>query len=110
MSPSPSPVAFALHYMDGVCPLAGAKPVTFKIDPLAPEPVLAIDDRGAALRVWWPTGFLPGTAADPVVRDQAGQVVAYNGERLVIPENGFPKLHGYSVCFGDGIYVLLNGP
>ena len=96
--------------MDGVCPLAGAKPVTFKIDPLAPEPVLAIDARGTALRVWWPTGFLPGTAADPVVRDQAGQVVVYNGKRLAIPKDGFPKLHGYSVCFGDGIYVLLDGP
>ena len=107
---SASPAEFSIAYSYGVCPLMGAQRVTFRIEPEAPDPVLAVDRRGATMHVFWSPGFVPGTLDDPVVRDPAGQVVARDGERLTVPPTGFPKLHGYAVCFGDGIYVLLVDP
>ena len=108
--PSTSPAAtFALLYNSAnqFCPFAQAHDLTFRIEPYAGEPVVAIMDNGIATHVRWARGFVAGTFDDPVVRDPAGQVVARNGETLLAPPNGFPDLHGYSVCFGgDTIYVL----
>src|SRR5829696_8747636 len=71
-----SPATFALRTVPGdECPLAGAVPVTFRIDASASEPVQAIQDDGQPLRVLWPPGFTAGSSADPVVRDPSGLVV-----------------------------------
>jgi hypothetical protein len=102
--PSSSP-AFALRYepANSPCLASAAHDVTFKIDPDAPEPVVAVEDNGRVLPVWWPRGFIAGTSDNPVVMDPAGAVVLRNGDRLL---KDLPKLHGYDVCFGGGsIYV-----
>ena len=90
--------------------MVGTIDVTFRIEPYAREAVLAIADDGMALHVRWPPGFLAGTYDDPAVRDPAGEVVARDGQRLISPEVGFPKLPGgWAVCFGgDSIYVQQN--
>jgi hypothetical protein len=87
----------------------------FRIDPSKAEPVTVETDSGQVLRVRWPPGFLAGTAADPVVRDRTGLVVARSGQRLNAPvdaANEFPMLPGgYPVCFGgDSIWVQERLP
>ncbi len=85
--------------------------VTFRIDPSASDQVTAIADTGKALSTYWVAGFQPGTAAERVIRDPAGQVVATDGEVLAIPEGAWPNLHGHMVCpTPDALYVLLVAP
>ena len=85
--------------------------VTFEIDPAAADPVTAVTDQGTTLRTFWSAGFVGGPAADPVVRDPGGQVVARDGDVLDIPEGASPRLKGYFVCpSGDALYVLLEDP
>ncbi len=104
---NPGATFVLVSYPGGDCPLAGAVDVTFKIDPNAPEAVIAVADDGMSLHVKWPPRFIAGTYRDPVVRDPAGRVVARDGQRLISPENGFPKLPGgWAVCFGgDSVWV-----
>jgi hypothetical protein len=91
---------------DGFCPAGAGQDVTFHIDAGAPEPVTAVGADGRVLHVRWPKGFYGGTAADPVVRDAGGRVVARNGELLMQPPKTFASLHGHDACFGgDTIWV-----
>jgi hypothetical protein len=84
--------------------------VTFQIDPGAEEPVTAQTDTGKSLQTFWSAGF-EGSAAERVVKDPTGQVVATNGETLVIPEGAFPRLHGYFVCPSpNALYILIQDP
>lgn len=110
----PRPAAtFALLYgaADDGCPLVEMSDVTFRIDPYAGEPVMAIDDVGRAFHVRWPRSFVAGTSDDPVVRDPAGFVVARDGQRLIAPRNGSPKLPGgWPVCFGDSSLWVQEHP
>jgi hypothetical protein len=85
--------------------------VTFHIDPSAAEQVSATTDTGRSLLTYWSTGFRPGTAAERVVRDPAGQVVVTDGQVLPIPQADWPRLHGYFVCPApDALYVLVVEP
>ncbi|HEV8488230.1 MAG TPA: hypothetical protein VGQ58_00410 [Candidatus Limnocylindrales bacterium] len=85
--------------------------VTFRIEAAASVQVTAVADTGAVLRTFWSVGFRGGRAADPVIRDPAGQVVVANGDVLVIPERDWPRLQGYFVCpSNDELYVLLSDP
>ena len=85
--------------------------VTFHVDPTAAEQVLAAADTGKSLVTYWSAGFRPGTAAERVVRDPAGQVVVSDGDVLPIPQSEWPRLHGYFVCPSpDALYVLLVDP
>ena len=85
--------------------------LTFRIDPAATEQVTAVSDTGVQLMTYWSAGFVPGTTAERVVRDPAGQVVARDGEVLTVPEAAFPELHGYFVCLNPTkLYVLLTKP
>jgi hypothetical protein len=106
----PTPIAIRINLSPGTeCPLVGFPDhLTFRIDPTAADQVVILDPDGRPYRVWWPTGFRGGTSDDPVVRDSRGLVVARDGEVLVVPQTGFPNLHGYSVCAGDGFYVQLQ--
>jgi hypothetical protein len=110
--PSNPAATFAqLSYPGGECPLVGAADVTFRIEPYAGEPVMAVQDDGMALRVRWPQDFAAGTYDDPVVRDPAGRVVARDGQRLIAPAQGFPHLPGgWAVCFGGGAIWVQNRP
>ena len=90
-----------LLFDGGFCPTARFPArLTFRIDSAAAEQVTAIDETATSHRAWWPEGFRGGTADDPVVRDPRGLIVARDGEVLAIPVDGFPNLHGYSVCNG----------
>ncbi len=102
--PSSGPTFAILHApSEEPCMLAGAFDVTFRIDPDAAEPVTVVSDEGVPWHVHWAQGFVAGTAEDPVVRDPLGMVVARDGQRLMVPAEGFPKLPGgWPVCFGDG--------
>jgi hypothetical protein len=75
--------------------------------PAAAVPVpmrFKIANDGREYQVWWAPGFTAGDAADPVVRDPSGVIVASDGELLEAP-----LLHGHTVCAtGDSIYVLLE--
>jgi hypothetical protein len=85
------------------CPAAALPvPMRFRIDPHAKEQVVVIGRDGMPYRVYWAPGFVAGDVTDPVVRAPNGEVVARDGE---IVEG--PLLHGYTVCAGDSIYVLL---
>lgn len=85
--------------------------VTFHIDPSAEEHVFATTDTGTAVLTFWSAGFVPGSSADPVVRDQGGQVVVRDGDVMFIPPAAWPRLHGYFVCpSSDAIYVLREDP
>jgi len=114
-SPTALPIRILL-FDGGSCPLAGLpRRLTFQIDAAAAEQVAALDETATLYRVWWPEGFRGGTSADPVVRDPRGLIVARDGEILTAPDDGFPNLHGYSVCSGgDGvgaaIWVQLHSP
>jgi hypothetical protein len=110
----PTPAAtFAILYAppNAGCPLAGATDVTFRIDPHAPEAVLAVADDGRASLVMWPPGFVAGTHEERIVKDPAGWVVARDGQRLIAPQEGFPKLPGgWPVCFGGGAIWVQEQP
>jgi hypothetical protein len=85
--------------------------VTFHIDAEAAEQVFAVADTGVPLVTYWAAGFLPGTAAERVVRDPAGQVVVADGDVYPIPEAAQAQLRGYFVCLApDALYVLLADP
>jgi hypothetical protein len=103
-------VPLTLQTFDGTsCPLVGGEDVTFRIEPYEADPVMVVADDGMAMHVMWPPGFVAGPPDDPVVRDPNGRVVARNGQRLVLPAKGFPKLPGgWAVCFGGGsVWVQL---
>ncbi len=114
-TPGVSAIQLRIAPADESCPFAhvGYPELTFRIDPAAGEHVVAVADDGTRYHTWWSEGFEGGSVDDPVVRDPAGQIVARDGEVLVIPGvgQGFPRLHGYKVCAsGDSIYVLVSGP
>ena len=108
---APSSAAIVLHETpDNLgCDSIGIdyKTVTFHIDPAAAEQVSAVTDTGVALVTYWPAGFKAGTAAERVVRDAAGNVVASDGEVLQAGQN----LHGYGVCLSTSkLHVMLAAP
>jgi hypothetical protein len=112
----PTPIPIQIHLSPGTdCPLAGLpRRLTFRIDARAAEQVVALDETATQYRVWWPDGFHGGTSEDPVVRDPHGLVVARDSEVLIVPDKGFPNLHGYSVCsggdaVGPALWVQLVG-
>jgi hypothetical protein len=81
--------------------------VVIHIDPSASDPVWAVADTGHKLRMFWSPTFRGGTAADPVVYDGKGAIVAREGTRIDLPDQSFPTLAGYFVCPSiDAIYVF----
>lgn len=87
------------------------KAATIRIDPTAVDPVWGETDTGARLDVFWAKGFVAGTSADPTIVDPTRQVVARDGEKIVVPEGAWPRLHGHFVCPGpSALYVLLQDP
>ncbi len=85
--------------------------VTLRIDPGADEHVSGITDDGRVLLTYWSAGFLAGTAADPVIRDPEGHVVARDGDVVPIPPAAWPRLHGHLVCpTPDALYILVEDP
>lgn len=109
---SSAPTFALLHSSDTQnCPLVGTFDVTFRIDPYAGEPVTVVANNGQVLRVWWPPDFVAGTYDEAVVKDASGAVVARDGQRLVAPKQGYPKLPGgWDVCFGDGAIWVQQTP
>ena len=82
-----------------------------RFDPDAADQVTADSDDGAPLQTFWSAGFVGGPVGDPSVLDPDGNVVARDGEEVVIPDGQWPRLHGYFVCPSpDAIYVLLTDP
>jgi len=104
---------------DAYCDAPGsdnpAHNLTFHIDPLATEQVSATTDTGMAFVTYWSPGFQPGTDAERVIRDPAGQVVVSDGDVVLIPAAEQMRLHGYLVLLcpapgGNALYVLLKDP
>ena len=97
---------------DQGCMLAATpRLVTIRIDPTAAEQVVAIEPNGAQYHMWWSRGFVGGRAEDRVVLDPNGAVVAFDGQVLTNPPDGFPELRGHTVCAGSGsLWVFLAGP
>jgi hypothetical protein len=85
--------------------------VTFAIDATAAEAVTAVANTGARLLTYWSASFRGGSITDPVVWDAIGNVVARDGEQLVIPAAAWPRLHGHFVCPStDALYVFDKDP
>jgi hypothetical protein len=85
--------------------------LTISVDPAATDQVTALSDDNAPLKTFWSAGFVGGPLDDPAVLDPDGNVVARDGEVVVIPDGQWPRLHGYFVCPSpDAIYVLLTDP
>jgi len=104
---------------DAYCDVPGsdnpARNLTFHIDPLATEQVSAATDTGVVFVTYWSPGFQPGTHAERVIRDPAGQVVVSDGDVVPIPSAEQMRLHGYPVLLcpapgGNVLYVLLKDP
>jgi hypothetical protein len=111
--PSPPTGAWDLQYApaSAPCRLVAAEPITFRLQPEAPAPVVAVTDRGEALEVLWSPGFVADTlSGDPVVRDPSGRVVARDGDRVTVAQMGAPEILGFRACFGRGVYALLPTP
>jgi len=112
-SSAPSSIALRTAPANLGCDSIGVdyRNVTFHIDPTAAEQVSATTDTGMSLLTYWSAGFRPGTVAERVVRDPAGQVVMTDGQVLPIPQADWPRLHGYFVCPApDALYVLVVEP
>lgn len=108
--PSPSDPGFALERTpaDFGCDsmLPPYRSFVIHIDPSAAEPVWAIADTNARLRVLWGATDrgLGGTKAEIV--DASGHVLARDGTRIAIPDGAWPSLLGRFVCPGtDAVYV-----
>jgi hypothetical protein len=85
--------------------------LTFHIDPDAADHVWATADTGAVLQTYWPAGFEPGSVAERVVHDPAGQVVAADGDVVPVPVGSNLRLHGYFVCLTPAeLHVMLTDP
>jgi hypothetical protein len=85
--------------------------LTIRVDPAAVDQVTALTDDNAPLKTFWSAGFVGGPLDEPVVFDPDGNVVAREGEIVVIPDGQWPRLHGYFVCpSADAVYVLLTDP
>ena len=83
--------------------------LTFRIDPAAEEQVRALSDTGRELVTHWESGFVPGSAMERVIRDPDGQVVARDGE-VVVLHPGW-QLHGHSTCLQPAtLSVGLTAP
>lgn len=112
-APGPGAIRLGLAPANLGCDSIGVpyRQVTFRIDATASEPVSAVANTGTHLHTFWSAGFQGGSAAEPVVRDPAGRVVAANGEVLAIPDGAWPRLHGYFVCPGPAaLYIMLADP
>ncbi len=113
--PSVAPGAIRLDRLpdDFGCDAIGVpyRQVTFRVRVGAEREVTVVTETGAVLPTAWSHAFSAGDAADPVVRDGAGQAVATDGDVLVIPDAGWPRLHGYFVCPGESdISILAEDP
>ncbi len=84
--------------------------LTFRIDPGAEDQVRVVSDTGRELVTYWEAGFVPGSATERVIRDPDGQVVAQDGE-VVVLHPGW-QLHGHFTCMSnpDKLYVALTEP
>lgn len=108
--PTPSPtVRLSYAPADSGCPLAALpRAFTFRIDPNALDPVVAIGSNGFVYHVFWSQEFRGGTVDESVVLGPDGQVVARNGQRVEDPEEYLP---GYILCSGsESLYVLPENP
>jgi hypothetical protein len=81
-----------------------------RIDPGAEDQVRVVSDTGRELVTYWEAGFVPGSATERVIRDPDGQVVAQDGE-VVVLHPGW-QLHGHFTCMSnpDKLYVALTEP
>lgn len=85
--------------------------LTIRVDPAAADQVTGLTDDNAPLKTFWSAGFVGGPLDDPAVLDPDGNVVARDGEIVVIPDGQWPRLHGYFVCpSADAVYILLADP
>jgi hypothetical protein len=98
------------------CDAIGAEPtfhsLTFRIDPAAAEQVTALTDTGVTFTTYWSASFQPGTGAERVIRDRAGQVVVFDGKVIQLPKADNPQLNGYpvSVCNGSNTLYVFDEP
>lgn len=79
----------------------------FHLDPTAAEPVWAIADTGARLRVEWGSEFRGEVGPPPVIVDGDGIVVVREGTAGVMPDRAWPSLGDHFVCPGpEALYVF----
>jgi hypothetical protein len=110
-SPSPTPsVSLVSLPADAGCEtqLINYESITFHLDP--GEPVTASAPGGHRLRTAWDRSFHAGSGAELVVYDSAGQIVARDGEIVLLPERNRP-LHGHLLCVGiDYVWIFGADP
>ena len=82
----------------------------FHLDPDAADPVWAIADTGARLRVEWGSEFRGLVGPPPVIVDGAGLVVVREGTPGAQPDRGWPSLGDHFVCPGPDTLYVFNDP
>lgn len=83
----------------------------FHVDPSAgTEPVWAVAETGARLRVEWGSEFRGLVGPPPAIVDGEGIVVARDGTRGGIPRGGWPSLGDHFVCPGPETLYIFNEP
>ena len=82
----------------------------FHLDPHAAEPVWAIADTGARLRVEWGSDFRGLVGPPPVIVDGEGLVVVREGTAGTMPDAAWPSLGDHFVCPGPETLYVFNEP
>ena len=81
--------------------------LTFRIDPAAADPVVAVSDTGVTLETWWVPGFEAGPAPDRVIVGPAGEVIVRDGDVLALVPRQNAELNGYPLCITPTtLYVM----
>ena len=81
--------------------------LTFRIDPAAADPVVAVSDTGVTLETLWVPGFEAGPASERVIQGPDGQVVVRDGDVLTLVPGQNAELNGYPLCITPTtLYVM----
>lgn len=81
--------------------------LTFRIDPVAVDPVWAESDTGAVLTTYWSSGFQAGEPSERLVRTPSGEVFVTDGDVVEVPQGANLYIHDYLVCLRpDKLYVV----
>lgn len=107
-TPTPLPITLIRLPPDPVCETSAFNFGTLTFTILPGKPVTATTDAGKVLSIAWDKEFV-GDSDENAIRDATGAIVVRDGEVVVLPETGSPRLHGHYLCI-ELEYIWVFGP